>query len=85
MSQCSSSNLLIEIEELGSGSHKDDVTLDDDVYIADEGLVDECEDTPGLIGYIQIQPATVLSTEATSLADPVTITSSRGLVSIAVQ
>ena len=52
MSQCPSSNLLIEIEELGSSPPEDDVTLGDDIYIADEGLVDECEDTPGLIGYI---------------------------------
>ena len=50
MSQCTSSNLLIEIEELGSGPPKDDVTLGDDIYIANEGLVDKCEDTPGLIG-----------------------------------
>ena len=52
MSQCPSSNLLIEIEELGSGPPEDDVTLGDDIYIADEGLVDECEDIPGLLGYI---------------------------------
>ena len=85
MSQCPSSNLLIEIEELGSDSHEDDVSLGDDVYIADEGLADECEDTAGLIGYIQIRPATVSAAEATSLAGPSTSTPSRGLVSIAVQ
>ena len=54
MSQRPSSNLLIEIEELGSGPPEDDVILGDDIYIADEGLVEECEDVPGLLGYIQI-------------------------------
>ncbi|CAA7389260.1 unnamed protein product [Spirodela intermedia] len=38
MSQCPSSNILIEIEELGSSSHEDDVPVGDDVYITDEGL-----------------------------------------------
>ena len=85
MSQCTSSNLLIEINELGSGPPEDDVTLGDDIYIADEGLVDECEDTSGSIGYIQIWPVTVLLAEATSPANPMMSTSSRGLVSIAVQ
>ncbi|CAA6667676.1 unnamed protein product [Spirodela intermedia] len=41
MSQCPSSNLLIEIEELGSGSHEDDDPVGDDVYIVDEGLAEE--------------------------------------------
>ncbi|CAA7401494.1 unnamed protein product [Spirodela intermedia] len=41
MSQCPSSNLLIEIEELGRGSHEADVPVGDDVYIADEGLAEE--------------------------------------------
>ena len=85
MSQCPSSNLLIKIEELGSGPLENDVTLGDDIYIVDEGLVDKCEDTPGLIGYIQIPPATVLPAKATSPAKPVTSNSSRRLLSIAVQ
>ena len=52
MSQCPSSNLLIEIEELGSGHPENDVTLGDDIYIANASLVDECEDILGLVGYI---------------------------------
>ena len=85
MSQCPSSNLLIEIEELGSGPLEDDITLGDDIYIADEGLVDECEDIPSLVGYIQIRPVAVLTAEASPPADPMTSTLSRRLVSIAVQ
>ena len=84
MSQCPPSNLLIEIEELGSGPPEDDVTLGDDIYIAHEGLVDEREDILGLVGYIQIRPVAVLPTEASSPANPMMSTSSRGLVSIAV-
>ena len=41
MSQSPSSNLLIEVEELGSGSQEDDLPLGDNVYIADEELADE--------------------------------------------
>ena len=82
MSQCPSSNLLIEIEELGSGPPEDDVTLGDDIYIADEGLVDECEDIPGLLGYIQIHPVAILPAETSSPADSGTSASSRGLVGI---
>ena len=52
MSQCPSSNLRIEIDESGSGPPEDDIILGDDSYIADEGLVGECEDIPGLLGYI---------------------------------
>ena len=85
MSQCPSSNLLIEIEELRSGPPEDDVTLGDDIYIADEGLVDECEDIPGLLGYIQIQPVAILQAETSSPADSGTSASSRGLVGIAVK
>ena len=69
MSQCPSFNLLTEIKELGIGPPEDDITQGDDIYIANEGLVDECEDTPGLIGYIQIWPVTVLPAEASSPAE----------------
>ena len=85
MSLCPSSNLLIEIEELGSGPPEDDVTLGDDIYIANEGLVEECEDIPGLFGYIQIQPVAILPAETSSPDASVTSASSRGLVSIAIQ
>ena len=85
MSQCPSSSLLIEIEELGSGPPKDDVTLGEDIYIADEGLVDECEDIPGLLSYIQIQPVAILPAETSSLADSGMSASSKGLVGIDVQ
>ena len=46
MSHTPSSNLLIEVKELGSGSHEDYIPLGNNVYIADEGLADECDDTP---------------------------------------
>ena len=85
MSQCLSSNLLIEIEELGSGPLEDDITLGDYIYIADEGLVNEFEDIPGLLGYIQIQPVAILPAETSSPTDSGTSASSRGLVGIAVQ
>ena len=48
MSLSSSLNLLIEVKELDLGSHEDDVPLGDDVYIADEALANECNDTPEL-------------------------------------
>ena len=44
----------MEVKELDCGSHENDVPLGDDVYIADEALADECDDTPDLIGYISI-------------------------------
>ena len=85
MGRCPSSNYLIEIKELGSGSHEDDIPLGNDVYIADEKLVDECDDTPDLISYIQIRPASLTAVKATSLACPAMSTPSRDLVSIVVQ
>ena len=72
MSKSPSSNLLIEIEELGNGSHEDDVPLGDDVYIADEGLANECDDAPDLIGYIKIKYTTLVEVKATSHACPAT-------------
>ena len=45
MSQCPSWNLLIEVKEPDCGSHEDDIPLGDDVYLADEALADECDDT----------------------------------------
>ena len=44
----------MEVKELDCGSHENDVPIGDDVYIADEALADECDDTPDLIGYISI-------------------------------
>ena len=75
MSHSPSSNLLIEVKELGSGSQQDDLPLSHNVHIADEGLTNECDDTLDLMGYIQIRSAALA-------IGPVMSTPSRDLVSV---
>ncbi|CAA7401507.1 unnamed protein product [Spirodela intermedia] len=72
MSQCPSSNLLIEIEELGRGSHEADVPVGDDVYIADEGLAEEYQvlQRVGLSTISHPAPYDVLWIDATTLPIP---------------
>ena len=52
-SQCPSSNLLIGLEDDEPEYIRGDDVLDDDIYIADDGLEEDCLD-PNVIGYIQI-------------------------------
>ncbi|CAA7409788.1 unnamed protein product [Spirodela intermedia] len=68
MSQCPSLNLLIEIEELGSGSHEDDVFVGNDVYIADEGLAEyQVLQRAGLSTISHLAPYDVSWIDATTL------------------
>ena len=55
-SQCPSSNLLIGLEDDAPDYTVDDDVLRDDIYVADDGLEEECLD-PDVIGYIKITSA----------------------------
>ena len=55
-SQCPSSNLLIGLEDDAPDYQVDDDVVGDDVYVADDGLEEECLD-PDIIGTIEITPA----------------------------
>ena len=55
-SQCPSSNLLIGLEDDTPDYTVDDDVLGDDIYVADDGLEEECLD-PDVIGYIKITSA----------------------------
>ena len=55
-SQCPSSNLRIGLEDDAREYTRGDDVLSDDVYIADDGLEEDCLD-PEVIGYIQITSA----------------------------
>ena len=55
-SQCPSSNLLIGLEDDALDYTVDDDVLGDDIYVADDGLEEECLD-PDVIGYIKITSA----------------------------
>ena len=84
MSQCPSLNLLSEVKELGHGSHEDNVPLDDDVYITDEALADQCDDTPELIDHTPIRPATLVAVKGPAPATTLTSTPMRDLISVAI-
>ena len=84
MSQCPSSNLFSEVKELGHGSHEDDVPLGDDVYIADEALAEECDDTPELTDHTPIRPAALAAVEAPAPASILTSTLMRDMISVVV-
>ena len=55
-SQCPSSNLLIGLEDDAPDYQVGDDVVGDDVYVADDGLEEECLD-PDVIGAIEITPA----------------------------
>lgn len=55
-SQCPSSNLLIGIEDADPGDQCEDISPDNDIYVVADELADECDETQGLLGYIQITP-----------------------------
>ena len=55
-SQCPSSNLLIGLEDDAPYYTVGDDILGDDVYVADDGLEEDCLD-PDVIGYIKITSA----------------------------
>ena len=83
-SQCPLWNLLREVKGLDRGSHEDDLPSGDDVYLADEALTDECDDTPELIDHTPIRPATLTTVEAPALASTLTSTPMRDMVSVAI-
>ena len=86
ISQCPSVNLLIEVDDTGPSAHDDGTQHDDDHYFPEEGLADECDDPPDLMGYIQITPAHI--TPVAPAYSPSAIIPSapaRSLVSLAVQ
>ena len=83
-SQCPLWNLLLDVKGLDRGSHEDDLPSSDDVYLADEALADECDDTPELIDHIPIRPAALAAVEAPAPASTLTSTPMRDIVSVAV-
>ena len=83
-SQCPLWNLLLEVKGLDRGSHEDDLPSGDDVYLADEALADECDDTPELIDHIPIRPAAPAAIEAPALASTVTSTPIRDMINVAI-
>ena len=83
-SQCPLWNLLREVKGLDRGSHEDDLPSGDDVYLSDEALADECDDTPELIDHIPIKPAALAAVEAPAPASTLTSTPMRDMISVVV-
>ena len=77
-------NLLREVKGLDRGSHDDDLPSCDDVYLADEALADECDDTPELIDHTPIRPAALATVEAPAPASTLTSTPMRDMISVVV-
>ena len=73
-------NLLLEVKGLDRGSHEDDLPSGDDVYLTDEALADECDDTPELIDYTPIRPAAPAAVEAPAPASTLTSTPMRDMM-----
>ena len=83
-SQCPLWNLLLEVKGLDRGSHEDDLPSGDDVYLADEALADECDDTSELIDHTPIRPAAPAAVEAPAPASTLTSTPMRDMISVAI-
>ena len=77
-------NLLRKVKEPDRGSHEDDVPSGDDVYLADEALADECDDTPELIDHTPIRPAAPAAVEAPAPASTLTSTPMRDMISVTI-